>query len=127
MRKYIFYLIIIVKSLLIYSFQIDSLNFDEIVLKNEVKSKKYTIFNNSNYIKEYDVKIEGDYPNIKISPSKFRLKPSEEKSIILNIKGEGKSGENIYFLVFSEKNLSAKQNNSVVVNKKIRIKQNYKL
>ncbi|MGL5703270.1 MAG: hypothetical protein ACRCW5_09110 [Cetobacterium sp.] len=125
MRKYIISILVMINSLSSFSFQMDKTNFDEVVLRDAIKSKNYTILNNSEDTKEYMVNIENDISNITVKPSKFVLKPNEEKIIQLSVEGRGKKGENSYFLVFSERNLSAQKENKVVINKKIRIKQKY--
>lgn len=125
MRKYIISILIMISSLSSLSFQMDKTNFDEVVLRGAIKSKNYTILNNSEDTKEYIVNMENNISNITVKPSKFVLKPNEEKIIQLSVEGRGKKGENSYFLVFSERNLSAQKENKAVINKKIRIKQKY--
>ncbi|MGL5124224.1 MAG: hypothetical protein ACRC6K_08770 [Fusobacteriaceae bacterium] len=112
-------------SIISYSFELDKVDFDEKIEKGKTKSKEYTIYNSSKDIKQYEVSVEGKHPNIKITPSKFTVKPASEKRIKLEIKGEGKKGENSYYLVFSERNLSKQRANKMIINKKIRIKQKY--
>ncbi|MGL5725312.1 hypothetical protein [Cetobacterium sp.] len=125
MRKYIISILIMIISLSSFSFQMDKTDFNEVVLRGTIKSKNYTILNNSEDTKEYMVNIENDISNVTVRPSKFVLKPNEEKIIQLSVEGRGKKGENSYFLVFSERNLSAQKKNKAVINKKIRIKQKY--
>ncbi|MGL6063487.1 MAG: hypothetical protein ACRC0S_00110 [Fusobacteriaceae bacterium] len=115
----------LIVSVVSYSFQMDRVDFDEVIEKGKTKSKEYTIHNNSKDIKQYEISIEGKYPNIKVSPSKFVIKPDADKEITVKIKGEGKKGENSYYLVFTERNLTQQRDNKVIVNKKIRIKQKY--
>ncbi|MGL5123364.1 MAG: hypothetical protein ACRC6K_04280 [Fusobacteriaceae bacterium] len=114
-------------SIMSYSFQIDKVNFDEVIERGilKSKSKEYSLYNNTQDIKQYEVFIEGEYSNIKISPSKFTLKPEATKLIKIRIRGEGKKGENSYYLVFYERNLSKQRENKIIINKKIRIKQKY--
>lgn len=128
MKKIIILIVMIItSSLSSYSFQMDTVNFDKVIKKNDKESKEYTIVNNSFDLKEYELYIEETPNNIKIEPKKFKLKPNDEQIVNLTIEGTKRKGEYSYYFVVIDKNLSEKKSNAAILNKKIRIKQKYSI
>lgn len=125
--KKILFLIMIVLNMNLFSFSLNSLDFNETLKKGEIKTKEYILKNNTTEIKRY--KITTDNKAVNVKPSTLILQPQTEKKILLKVRGIGVKGENQYRLIISEKNLNKdkKTLNNIYLNKVVRIKQKYYL
>lgn len=125
MKKILYVIIMLILNINLFSFSLSSIEFDEILKKEEFKTKEYILKNNTDEIKKYT--IQTDSKDVEIKPKNFVLSPHKEQSFIIKILGNGKKGKNEYYMTITEKvlNKSSKQQNSIYVNKVVKIKQKY--
>lgn len=109
----------------IFSFSLDSLEFNEILKKEEIKTKEYTLNNNTNEIKKYSISTKSS--NVEIEPKSFVLSPQKEQKFNIKVLGKGNEGMNDFYLTIVEKNLNkdSSKKNSLYLNKVVQIKQKY--
>ncbi|MHA4990812.1 hypothetical protein [Cetobacterium somerae] len=125
MKKILYVIIMLILNINLFSFSLSSIEFDEILKKEEFKTKEYILKNNTDEIKKYT--IQTDSKDVEIKPKNFVLSPHKEQSFIIKVLGNGKKGKNEYYMTITEKvlNKSSKQQNSIYVNKVVKIKQKY--
>lgn len=119
-------MLLILCSTFVFSFEINSIRFDEELLYGQKKSKTFSVGNSSKREKLYRLTIEGD-KNVKVKPTTLNIKPFERKEFTIEVNGK-KKGENQYYLVIKEIKSSASQEETkegIELLKTIKILQKY--
>lgn len=119
-------ILLILCSTFVFSFEINSIRFDEELLSGQKKSKTFSVGNSSKKEKLYRFTIEGD-KNVRVKPTTLNIKPFERKEFTIEVNGK-KKGENQYYLVIKEIKSSASQEETkegIDLLKTIKILQKY--
>lgn len=119
-------ILLILCSTFVFSFEINSIRFDEELLSGQKKSKTFSVGNSSKKEKLYRLTIEGD-KNVRVKPTTLNIKPFERKEFTIEVNGK-KKGENQYYLVIKEIKSSASQEETkegIDLLKTIKILQKY--
>ncbi|MGL5460874.1 MAG: hypothetical protein ACRDBY_14755 [Cetobacterium sp.] len=125
MKKIMLIITMLIFNINIFSFSLDSLEFNETLKKGEYKIREYILSNNTNEIKKYSISINSS--NVEIKPKNFVLSPQKKQKIYIKVLGKGNRGINEFYLTITEKNLNkdSSKKNSIFLNKIIQIKQKY--
>lgn len=119
------FIIMLLFNISTFSFSLSDLDFDKSLKKGEVKTKKYTLINNTDKIKKYLLSTNSN--QVEVKPKSFVLAPQKEKEFTIDVLGQGDIGENEYMLTIIEKNLNKekKEGSVLYLNKVVQIKQKY--
>ncbi len=115
----------------IYSFTLDSLDFDLVKKKGEQKilEKSFEVYNDSSSKKEYSFLLEPINNKkikylLKVSPKNIILEPETKANFKIEVlKNKLEVGVYEYYFIINENNLESV--NKAVLNKKINIRQKF--
>lgn len=125
-KKTLFFLGNFLLNIHLFSFEINDLKFGEKIARGETKIKEYVLGNNSLYSKIYKLEIEGKDKNIEVFPNLINLNSMESSKFEIRVLGNKPKGNYKYFLVIKEIK-KEKVQNSVSLNKVVRIQQEYSI
>lgn len=125
MKKIMLIITMLIFNINIFSFSLDSLEFNEILKKDEYKTKEYILSNNTKEIKKYSISTNSN--NVEIKPKNFVLSPQKEQKVYIKVLGKGNRGINEFYLTIIEKNLNknSSKKNLMYLNKIVQLRQEY--